>query len=92
MEVDECTLRQVVKIIDATIVITRDKIIWQSIATSQLGDSAEEVFRKAQTHAAFLMETEIQLAEIKQTRNLFALMLERALKGESIQPPIDRIN
>lgn len=92
MEVNDEFLRHVVEIIDSTITMARDKIVWQSIATSQLGDSADEVFRQAQTHPAFLKESEIQLAEIKQTRNLFASMLERALKGEPIQMPIDRIN
>jgi hypothetical protein len=92
MEVEDGLLRHVVEIIDLTIREVRDRIIWRSIATSQLGDIAEDVFRQALENPSILKGTEIELAELRQTRNQFALMLGKALKGESIPLPIDQIN
>jgi hypothetical protein len=92
MEIDEGSLRSMVAVIDAAISTVRDKFTWRQIAISQLGDNADEVFRRAQTHPLILRESEIELAELKQTRKQFALMLEKALKGEPVQSPLDRVN
>lgn len=92
MEVDEGFLRHIVEIIDAAITITQDKFVWQNLAIPLLGENWKEGFRLAQSDSKFLAGAEIQLAEMKQMRETFASMLERALKGESIQMPIDRIN
>ena len=92
MEVDEGYLRHVVEIIDEMIQLRRDKIVWQALATSLLGDNSEEAFQKLREHQAFAVEKEIEVAEIKQLRHVFALMLEKSLKGEPVQLPIDRIN
>jgi ATP-dependent exoDNAse (exonuclease V) beta subunit len=92
MEIDEGSLRSMVAVIDACIKTMRDRILWQSIATSLLGEKADEVFQKTQDLAEMKKEVGIQLADIQQTRNQFALMLEKALKGEPVQSPTDRIN
>lgn len=92
MELDEVSLRQILTIVDACIQTMRDKIVWQSIATSLLGEKAEEVFQKTQELAEMRKAAGIQLADIQQTRNQFASMLEKASKGEQVQSPLDRVN
>jgi hypothetical protein len=92
MEVDEGFLRHVVEIIDASMQITRDKIVWQRIAISQLGESSQEIFEKTRNLPEMLTAIEIQLAELRLVRNAFATMVEKSSKGEPTQTPIDRIN
>lgn len=92
MEIDEGSLRSTLAIIDTCVKTMQDRIVWQSIATSLLGEKAEEVFQKTQELPQMKTELGIQLADIQQTRNQFASMLEKVLKGESVQTPTDQIN
>jgi hypothetical protein len=92
MELDEESLRHLVGIIDTAIQTLRDKIVWQALATSQLGEIAEEAFQKALKDPTVLTQVEIAVVELKQHRQIFAQMLEKALKGEPIPSPIDLVN
>jgi hypothetical protein len=92
VEVDKEFLRHVVEIVDATIAITRDKFVWQNLAIPLLGENWEATFRAAQSDPKFIVGGEIQLAELKKMRDAFVSMSEKALKGESVPQPTDRIN
>ena len=82
MEVDEGLLRHVVEKIDAAITITQDNFVWQNLAIPLLGANWKRRFYCAESDPRFLAGAEIQLAEMKQMRETFASMLEKALKGE----------
>jgi hypothetical protein len=55
MDVDEGFLRHVVELIDATIVITQDKYVWQNLAIPLLGENWEVEFLLARSDPKFFI-------------------------------------
>ena len=92
MEVDRDFLQNMVYMLDSLIGMTRDKLIWQSLAIPFLGAEWREKFQQAHDDPYFLKDGEVFVADIRRMRDVLVAMLDQLQKGESPQPPIDRIN
>ena len=92
MEVDEAFLKNMVYTLDSLIGMTRDKLIWQSLAIPFLGNDWREKFEAARKNPHFLKEGELFLADLQRKRDMLVAMLDQLQKGDSPQPPTDRIN
>ena len=92
MEVDKTFLQNMVNTLDSLIVMTRDKLVWQGLATPLLGEGWQQKFEDARADPHFLGEWELRVAEIQKMRDALVAALDQLQKGESPQLPIDRVN
>ena len=92
MEVDKAFLQNFVDVLDSLITMTRDKLTFQKLLIPLLGDDWKQKFEDARSDPRFLGEWELQLADIQKKRDWAVAALDRLQKGDSILPPIERIN
>ena len=92
MEVDKAFLQDLADVLDSLITMTRDKLTFQKLLIPLLGDEWKQKFEDTRSDPRFLGEWELQLADIQKKRDWAVAALDRLQKGDSILPPIERIN
>ena len=92
MEVDKAFLQNFVDVLDSLITMTRDKLTFHTLLIPLLGDEWKQKFEDTRSDPRFLGEWELQLADIQKKRDWAVAALDRLQKGDSILPPIERIN
>ena len=92
MEVDKAFLQNFVDVLDSLITMTRDKLTFQKLLIPLFGDEWKQKFEDTRSDPRFLGEWELQLADIQKKRDWAVAALDRLQKGDSILPPIERIN
>jgi hypothetical protein len=91
VEVNDEFLRNYVSTLDSLLFITREKLIYQTLLNQTLV-GWEEVAAAARHDPKFLGEKELELAEIREMRNLAVEMLEQLRRGETVQTPNRPVN
>jgi len=87
MEVDDEFLLNFIRLADAAITMTRDKLVWQNLAIPCLGENWKERFEEARGNPKFLGEHELYLAELNKMRDQGVQMLDQLRKGIPVRPP-----
>ena len=90
MQVDDAFFENVLKLMDSLMAMTRNKIIWQNVALSQLGQEGRQKFEEFRGNPQLLAEIEACLVDVRKMRKNIEEVWDRLRRGEPFQWPTDQ--